>query len=197
MGARSDRIARLLENPPTSTIDFHLGGLLVTPRGFVDIAGEFRAGNITLAIDRTMPESAGAKYQEGHNRLVVCTTFEQVFNTPWGGAVLVHEAVHAMIDRNRAVRTTVLHAEAAAYIAQVLYLLHTDAYGTRRSAREHGNSPEGAIFVEAIRLIDRYHLEYRPGIVPLRASAPLQEAIHRHPLYQDVSADDLVTADGI
>jgi hypothetical protein len=197
MSNLSNCLARVLEYAPPSRINFHLGGLLVTPQGFRDIGTELRNENIHVHPSSALPQDAVAAYDWHTDTLTVYENVRDLINTYWGKAVLVHEAVHAMIDRNRAVATTLLTAEAAAYIAQVLCRLLDHERDFRQAVESNHTTPDGLIFYEALQLISRFGLESGPGTIPWNDSDALRTAISRHPLYQSVRPTDPHGADGI
>lgn len=196
MFGAADRFSRIFKTFPTTVINFRLGGLPITPRGFSDVGDEIQAGHIRLLRSRSLPPGVGAEYRWRQHTLVVCDDMNQVLNTVSGRSLVVHEGVHAMIDRNRAVATTMLTAEAAAYLAQIIYRLRS---GDRLRPWIEANrtEPDGAIYYEALQLIDRFDLLTGSAAIQWADSEALRAAINQHPRYRDVSAADLHGADGV
>jgi hypothetical protein len=168
----------------------------VTPPYFTAVGEEFRIGHIHLARSSSLPDNVGALYRIGTDTLVVCDHIQTLLSCSWGCAIIVHESVHAMIDMYRATWTRLLTGEAAAYLAQTLYRLHCHDE-LREWTVSNSATNDGAIFNEAIRLIDTFGLENRYAAIPWHGTHALREAINRHPQYQDVDPADLHDADGI
>jgi len=196
MSVATDRFSRVLKTFPTTVINFHLGGLPVTPRGFSDVGDEIQAGNIRLLRSSGLPAGVEAEYRWRQDTLVVRYDLNQVLNTISGRSAVVHEGVHAMIDRNRAVATTTLTAEAAAYLAQIIYRLRSGDR-LREWIEANRSSPDGAIYYEALQLIERFGLLTGAATMQWADTAALRAAINRHPRYREVSATELHGADGV
>ncbi len=190
-------LASVLERPPASRINFNLARLLVTPRGFSDIGSELRRENIHVVRSSDLPQEAVAAYNWREDTMTVCEAIHDVLNNPWGKAVLVHESVHAMVDRNRAGSTPVLKVEVAAFIAQVLYRLLSNERGFRTSVERDRASEDGAIFYEALQVISATGLETAFATIAWADTSALQQAIQRHSLYHRAGLNDPHGADGI
>ncbi|MCE5310283.1 MAG: hypothetical protein LLG20_21825 [Acidobacteriales bacterium] len=199
MSEAARRFARILKTAPTNQINFHLGGLPVTPQGFYDVGCEIEAEHIRLLRSRDLPLTVGAEYRWQENRLVVSYELESVLGTISGRSSIVHEGVHAMIDRNRAVATTILTAEAAAYIAQLIYRLLSgdDLHAWIEANRDDTTRSAGAIYYQALQLIERYRLLTGSATIPWPESQTLRDTISSHPLYRGVRATELHGADGV
>lgn len=180
MSVATDRFSRILKTFPTAVINFHLGGLPVTPRGFSEVGDEIQAGHIRLLRSRSLPHGVEAEYRWRQDTPVVREDLNQVLNAISGRSAVVHEGVHAMIDRNRAVATPTLTAEAAAYLAQVIYRLRSGDR-LRDWIEAHQSSPDGAIYYEALQLIERFGLLTRQATMQWTDTAARRAAINRHP----------------
>jgi hypothetical protein len=196
MFGAADRFSHILKNFPTTVINFHLGGLPVTPRGFSDVGDEIQAGHIRLLRSRSLPAGVEAEYRWTRDTLVVRDNLSQVLNTISGRSAVVHEGVHAMIDRNRAVATTILTAEAAGYLAQITYRLRSGDR-LRPWIEANRSTQDGEVYYEALQLIDRFGLLTGQATMQWVDTAALRAAINRHSRYRDVSATDLHGADGV
>ncbi len=198
--ALKDTLADYLQYHEPQHIRFNVGLLPVTPQGFMDIGSELRIGNIQLYEDPTgLPPGVYAQYGVSSDRLVVRTRSEMLGID--GKAAVAHEAVHAMIDRNRATRPTVRVGEAAGYIVQTLCHFLDSRGRTRFRDETNANrtGESGRIFYEAMQLIDHYGLESGAATIPLSETTALQTAINQHTAYRSrsITPATLHGADGL
>jgi predicted nucleic acid-binding protein len=164
-------IVDILREPAVGKIDFHLQTVQVNGSGLRDIA-------------RIIQKSSEAKYFPKRDALAV----KSMSNELAFKGLIVHEAVHALLDLKKATRMTVLSNEVAAYIAQVLYLLYS-------GEEDFSTSPR--VFQETLKLVQQYNLT--KGNVWLRWThyQHLRTVVQQDPLYRKVSDSKLMPADGI
>jgi hypothetical protein len=175
-------IVDILREPAVGKIDFHLQTVQVNGSGLRDIARIIQKGDIQIYLYGGL--SSEAKYFPKRDALAV----KSMSNELAFKGLIVHEAVHALLDLKKASRMTVLSNEVAAYIAQVLYLLYS-------GEEDFSTSPR--VFQETLKLVQQYNLT--KGNVWLRWThyQHLRTVVQQDPLYRKVSDSKLMPADGI
>jgi len=131
-----DTVLTLLSLPATQRIDFSLGAAAVNPRFIARIVAAFAEDDIGIAYNATLGVEK-AFYHPDRNELIL--GYRQIINSATVEALLLHECIHAGFDRDKT-RLKVEQSEAAAYIAQVLYVyyLHQPEYdGGKESPFTH------------------------------------------------------------
>ena len=71
------------------------------------------------------------------------------------------------------------------------WVLQTRSDRFRRWAQRNRHTDVGAIFYEALQLIDRFHLDRRRGRLSWGDYQGLRSAVGRHPNYRNVSPTEL------
>lgn len=200
------RILNVLSSNAARKINFRLDGihvvgfevgrilshLLLNPRGQLPL--RIRTGMVS--------DGAGAEYDQTMNRFEFPN--EDFGQTADERASIFHECVHAWRDAGGRVgrsqadvargllwRATKATDEAAAYVAEVLFLYHDAGPG------ELGSSVQG-VYREAERIA--LNIANRPGVlIPAENIAALKREIMAQPLYWDIAAfpDDPYNYDGI
>lgn len=133
MSAGTDELTktlfRVLGSAPVYRMNFKLAGtpILVEPLGFAEVmqAACF-SDRITIKIDPVFLEDQNSEaiYEKGHN---IFYFDDHSFGTyPDEMASMIHESVHAMQDLRKSGPQGYFAEEAAAYIAQFLYLRLVD-----------------------------------------------------------------------
>jgi hypothetical protein len=110
-----DAVINTLCEPTNSVLNFHLGGIFVTPARFKGVADAIKAGKISVEIGGTGGFSAF--YQSSGNTLTLGSTD---LSTDSKRALVIHECTHAICDL-QGIRFRAVNGEAAAYTAQALY----------------------------------------------------------------------------
>jgi hypothetical protein len=108
----------LMDTTATRNVKFSYGGVDVSPGALASIGGYILRGKIKVTIDATTVMA----YFPATNKIRVNTLD---FQDCKQRAVLVHEATHAVYDKNGGKMLT-MEAEVAGFIAQALYLRTND-----------------------------------------------------------------------
>ena len=118
----SQAITRVLNNAACSKISFTADGTSIGPSDFTAVAGKINSGDITASYESARPALSG-EYE------YTSDTFKFGFQSTDGDAfreaLVAHEATHAALDI-RAQSVQVKVSEAAAYLAQALFLYHAN-----------------------------------------------------------------------
>ncbi|TQV72484.1 hypothetical protein [Denitrobaculum tricleocarpae] len=134
----------LKDRSATSLVNFTLGPLQVTTALLADVGKAVAAGKIKVVIDPTI--SHDAIYNAKSNQLQLKR------NVAAPGllerALIVHEATHAINDMRKLGRTPNIDDEAAAYIAQALYLYRNHPVKTERM-KDRGNPAADRLYAAA------------------------------------------------
>jgi len=141
------------------------------------VATAVAQGAIGVKINPGVRRASGGALDAEYSSISKHFTFPHGFLRPvFDEALVVHEAVHAGFDLER-IRMPAADDEAAAYIAQCVYLLHVGVEG----------SPEDEPILAATWPLAR--LVYGGGIVSEELLPPLREAIWQFPGYEHLNAD--------
>jgi hypothetical protein len=110
-------VASVLENPAvTGKINFQVASTAITHEAFKKVAAHIRAGKITVIYS---PAAKHNEYLLVENQIILQTTDTTSHNAR---GLIVHEAVHAIHDVAGCIGLIKYKDEAAAYLAQALYL---------------------------------------------------------------------------
>ncbi|MCU0917954.1 MAG: hypothetical protein MUC88_25840 [Planctomycetes bacterium] len=182
-------------------MDFHLGGLPINVDGLGRVAHAIQKGDIEVAQDTHL--APDAQYDAGKNALFLKSL---KFGEVEFRSLIVHEAVHALIDLLKAKETRKLAGEAAAYLAQALYsyqevgdLRFRHSVTALLSSAKEQDKQLGRIYQTCLHLIDKCKMAipgHNPWLPPILYQ-PLLEAIKGHDTYKDIRWDQKVVADGI
>lgn len=126
------RMARILLGPACGRIDFVLPHVHVRPGGYAVIGASLSvphaAGRVPAArrgmsvrVNAHLPRHVGAEFDERTNAIIVPRA--DYGADAWECASFVHEATHAVFDFY-GTRIRAVEEEAAAYIAESIYLRH-------------------------------------------------------------------------
>jgi hypothetical protein len=185
--AITDDVAQVFDSARIDRIDFRLNGLEVSPKRLREVGKAIRAGKIKVKVSSS-GKLLSASYHPHDNRLFVPT--DQI------GAVMiqasiVHEGVHALVDLFRATNLTVLDDEAAAYLAEAVYLRAAHTW-------VKGESAASAIY-QAADAVARAHDLYSRRGVKLSADhvAELRKVIHAHPAYSSIEPHAHTSGHGV
>ena len=200
----ASNITKVLEDDCVRKINFHLGGLHVSGDGLGDVAGAIGRGDIKVARDSSL--GPDAEYDAKKNTLTIKAPD---FENPEFRSLIVHESVHALIDMGKAKDVRSLTGEAAAYLAQAIYLWHKIGDVRLRAntkqqllSSDASKKELGRIYETCLNLISRYKLaELTKGrtsvFLPPSLYQHLLEAIKGHGVYQHIPWEQKVYADGI
>jgi hypothetical protein len=137
------KVREVLMSREAANINFTAFGINIRGTIFPDIANEFTGDKATrsIAVRDNFPAGVAALYHRDTNLMEV--GLDAVNSRMWKG-VVIHEAVHAWIDKNK-LKPLVVENEAIAYIAQAIYYRRV-GMGRRRffsdiylKARDIGN----------------------------------------------------------
>ncbi|MCI0639201.1 MAG: hypothetical protein L0Y72_01720 [Gemmataceae bacterium] len=185
----------LSDRAETHAVDFSFenagGGFRIHAAGLARVADAIRQQRIRVC-SGSLPHGAGGQYHQTANRVGLDS--ERFPRDRNGKAIVLHEAVHALMDLSNVVAATRLSDEAAAYLTQVIYLY----YKGRRN------------FSASTLLQAAYDVAVQSGIIDpptqiiqrgVRISwhwyAPLRQAIQNHDLYNQIGWLALTGANGV
>lgn len=174
------KVRAVLMSREAANINFTAFGINIRGTIFPDMANEFTGDKATrsLAVRENFPDGVAALYHTDKNLMEV--GLDAVNSRMWKG-VVIHEAVHAWVDKNK-LRPLIVENEAIAYIAQAIYYrrvgmgrgrFFSDIYLT---ARDVGN-----VIING----------QRPSETLL---TKLKTAILAHPAYSSLTATAIDTA---
>ena len=189
--ALKHRVAAVLQEPAVRRIHFQMGKLPVTSFQLKKVAAKIVNDEIHVYVYRQLNHAA--EYVPRHDSILLKS--DDVLDSVYGKSAVVHEAVHAMTDMNRATSTTLYSAEVAAYLAQMIYALAAGDEEFRFKALIM--NPAGRIARETLRLIDDHKMLKETVNLKWDDYKALREAIKAHPKYQDWEDKQLFPADGI
>lgn len=200
--SRSEHCARIFTESPVDKINFIFGSVHVSPDQFKRIAEAVRNGWISVRDLPPHSESA-AEYNAVKTEDGPADSFslkplnEGDYATSHVRALLVHEAVHAIIDLNKS-DISRLGGESAAFLAQTLYRLLRDGNRYRQFAHSSSDIREtAAIRLECLSVIRKLGLENACGIIPADSQAAIIRVVHAHPKYRKYSLSEIHPADGL
>ncbi len=187
------KVINVLYEDSVSKINFHLGTLDITGKNLGRVADAIRAGDIKVIEDPAL--SGNAMYDSKANTMSLKKP--DFTNVEFKG-LLVHEAVHALIDINKAKETRKLAGEAAAYLAAAIYMFHE--LGDIKFVHVVNNPVDqdlGKIYAECLALMTRYKLAQRDVWLPPNLYNGLLITVQKHPQYRGISFTQKVVADGV
>jgi hypothetical protein len=116
------RIINVIRSPAAGKIDFILGAWRINADALEDVASAIQLGDVEVKIDT--PKGGGeAEYNFKRDILIVPTAAYGVALTQQ--SAIVHECVHVSLDMKQVAGQAESANEAAAYLAGMLYILHT------------------------------------------------------------------------
>jgi hypothetical protein len=179
-----DQVVRILNERAVGKIDFHLQSLQICGRGLREVGGRIRRGDIEVYHYAKL--KAPARYFPKRDAIVVRTVGDDIASK----GMIVHEAIHALLDLKKAVDTTALSDEVAAYIAQVIYLLHS-------GETEKDFSDSDRVFKETLKLVQKFNLTKGKVWLKWPHYQHLRTVVNQDPLYHKLTDRQLMVADGI
>jgi hypothetical protein len=183
------KVADVLRSPPIDKIDFVLvdDAIEVTPRRLRQVADVIEKGRIDVAVADT-GSLLGAAYSPHSNKMTLRSL--QVPDGGLGRSMIVHEGVHALVDLFRYTKATELSDEAAAYLAETLFMRSIGLTVTGGGALP--------IYNAAAALIDAHKLgKGRQVRLQWADYLPLREAVRAHPAYHGIGERQLTSGHGV
>lgn len=128
--ALRERMARILLGPACASIEFILPHVHIRPGGYAVIGASLSVAHASgptpparrgmrVRVNEHLPRHVGAEFDPPSNAIIVPRA--DYGATPWECAAIVHESTHAVLDFY-GTRLTAVEEEAAAYIAESIYL---------------------------------------------------------------------------
>jgi hypothetical protein len=113
------KVREVLMSREAANINFTAYGIQISGTIFPTVANDFTGEKPTryVVVKKEVYGGAGAVYDRSTNTMEV--EFDEINSRIWKGYV-VHEAVHAWIDRNK-LKPLMVDNEAVSYIAQAIY----------------------------------------------------------------------------
>ena len=106
-------------------------------------------------------------------------------------AGVLHEGIHALVDMYTCKEVTVLNDEAAAYLAEAIYLRAAHSW-------VNGGAAEMAIYQAADQVAKAHDLYSKRGVrLSLANVADLRAAISKHPAYSGIGARQKTSGHGL
>jgi hypothetical protein len=165
------RIVSILRSPAARKIDFILGAWHVNALAFDNVASAIELGDIDVFVG-TPTDGAEAQYNYKRDILVVPTAAYGAALTQQSG--IIHECVHGFVDIKNIAGQAESANEAAAYLAGMLYILHT---GNPIPPTKH---PIGVLAAGIAKKI----IGQRGAVVPSLFESDLRRTIASSPHYQ-------------
>jgi hypothetical protein len=188
-----NRVAAVLKEPAVQRIRFQIGGLPVNSSRLDRVADKIRSEEIHVYIWEKLKNPA--EYVPVRDSILLRDA--DVFSDSYGKSMIVHEAVHAMIDMNEAKATTLFSSEVAAYLAQVIYDLVASRGNSKFRFKALIMNPDGRVARESLALIDKFKMTNTIVNVKWQDYQALREAIKANPAYRDWGDKQLFPADGL
>ncbi|MGH6943764.1 MAG: hypothetical protein ACREH6_06040 [Geminicoccaceae bacterium] len=185
--AIADEVAKVFFSARIARIDFRLGPLEVSPKRLHAVGKAIGGGRIKVAVAST-GRLLSAAYSPHSNQMTLPS--DQIGSVMIQASIL-HEGVHALVDLFRCTNLTVLDDEAAAYLAEAIYLRAAHTWVS-------GDGAALAIYKAADALAKAHDL-YNTRAVRLssRDAAALRSAIHAHPAYSGIDVHQRTSGHGV
>ena len=193
----AQKVLRVLNENATRNIRFHFGTpphyLTISSRELDRVAQAIEMGGITVVHDPRAQEYA--HYDSDTNTITLKSDkmgerYEHTRNSKYERSFVIHECIHAAIDQNKAQATRVLASEAAAYLAQSLYLHQEWGDLFFQSWIDKGAESSVHALAEVYRrcltMIERYKLLRKEVYLTDPCYKPLLRAIKSHPSYSQI-----------
>jgi hypothetical protein len=184
----ADKVAAIFEGSRVARIHFRLGRLEVSPQRLRGVGKAIKEGDIKVEIEKGSGKLLSASYHPHSDTLTVPDDKLATVATQAG---VLHEGIHALVDMYKCKEVTVLNDEAAAYLAEVIYL---------RAAHSwiNGGPAEMAIYNAADQIAKTHDLYGKLGVtLSLDQVADLRAAISKHPAYSGIDAKQKTSGHGL
>jgi hypothetical protein len=183
----ADKVAAIFEGPRVARIHFRLGRLEVSPQRLRGVGKAIKKGDIKVELEKG-GKLLSASYHPHSDTLTVP---DDKLASVASQAGVLHEGIHALVDMYKCKEVTVLNDEAAAYLAEVIYL---------RAAHSwiNGGAAEMAIYNAADQVAKAHDLYGKRGVrLSLDDVADLRAAINKHPAYSGIGAKQKTSGHGL
>lgn len=181
------KVAAIFEGPRIARIHFRLGRLEVSPARLRGVGKAIKKGDIHVVIAKT-GKLLSAAYSPHSDTFTLPDDKLASVNSQ---AAVLHEGIHALVDLYKCKEVTVLNDEAAAYLAEVIYL---------RAGHNwiNGGAAEMAIYNAADQVAKAHDLYSKRGVkLSLSDVDDLRKAIHAHPAYNSIGAKQMTSGHGL
>jgi hypothetical protein len=183
------KIADILRLTLIDKIDFVLvdEGIEITPKKLRQVADAIEKGRIDVVFAATGDKLAAA-YSPHSNTMTLRSP--QVTESGMGRSDIVHESCHALVDMFRYTKATELSDEAAAYLAQTIFMRSIGLRVTGGDAKP--------IFDAALDLYEARKLGKGKQVKLKRADyQALRDAVHANDAYSGIGDKQLTSGHGI
>jgi hypothetical protein len=181
-------VAAIFEGPRVARIHFRLGRLEISPQRLRGVGKAIKKGDIKVEV-HTGGKLLGAAYDPHDDTLMVP---DDKLASVASQAGVLHEGIHALVDMYKFKEVTVLNDEAAAYLAEAIYLRAAHSWVSGAGAAEM------AIYNAADQVAKAHNLYNKRGV---RLSnddiADLRAAIHKHPAYSSIGEHQMTSGHGL
>jgi hypothetical protein len=180
-------VAAIFEGPRVARIHFRLGRLEISPQRLRGVGKAIKKGDIKVEV-HTGGKLLGAAYDPHDDTLMVP---DDKLASAVSQAGVLHEGIHALVDMYKCKEVTVLNDEAAAYLAEVIYLKAAHSW-------VNGGAAEMAIYTAADQLAKAHGLYTKRGVrLSVNDAADLRAAIHKHPAYSSLGEHQMTSGHGL
>jgi hypothetical protein len=180
-------IAAIFEGPRAARIHFRLGRLEISPQRLRGVGKAIKKGDIKVEV-ASSGKLLSASYHPHSDTLIVP---DDKLASVAAQAGVLHEGIHALVDMYKHKEVTVLNDEAAAYLAEVIYLRAAHSW-------VNGGAAEMAIYNAADQLAKAHGLYSKLGVrLSVDDAADLRAAIHKHPAYSSIGAHQMTSGHGL
>jgi tRNA splicing endonuclease len=186
---KENYISGVLKEEAASRIDFHIQRLHIDGK-LISYVGDLIAnGTIKVYVNKEL--KADAIYLEKENKLYIKELPDASDDLDTRG-LIVHEAVHVVLDLKKAGispnPTTTLTSEAAACLAQVIYLRHKG---------KKDFTKEDQIFISANELINKEKMMKGNAWISWPRYKGLRDDIKKDEIYKDINDAERIIGNGI
>jgi hypothetical protein len=181
------KVAAIFEGPRVARIHFRLGRLEVSPQRLRGVGKAIKKGDIKVEVSKT-GKLLSAAYHPHSDTLTVP---DDKLATVTSQAGVLHEGIHALVDMYKCKEVTVLNDEAAAYLAEAIYLRAAHSWVS-------GGAAEMAIYDAADQVAKAHDLYSKRGVrLSVDDVAGLRAAINKHPAYSGIGAKQKTSGHGL
>jgi hypothetical protein len=175
-------VLEILSDPVLSKLNFFVGDVHIASRLYMKVGILIEEEDIVVERGN---EAGKAKYNMSGNRLI---TQPDPLSSHDQRGLIIHECTHAFIDIDQ-LRVSRLTSEAAAYLAQVTYLLLKNPAYT---------APGQGFFADFVALAKKHDLHKSPNPPPkVNDYESIATKLKEHDDYKDKDLSDEVPADGV
>lgn len=201
MSGVTRKVLRILNEDTVGKINFRFGGLRISGDDLRRVGRAIDTGAIGVVHYPSLESHAA--YYPGKNTFVLKSEamgdrYERTHRSMAERSFVVHEATHAVVDMKRATGTRVLANEAAAYLAQALYLYQEMGEISYAHYIDRGAFNQD-IHRACLSVIKKHNLANREKQLSDSDYKPIMQAIKKNPQYADTPWTQLegTDADGV